>query len=386
MAVSVLQNPSSPNASNNNLVYTLSSSLANEPQFRYVIDVYENGSSELLTRLKTYPNISGNTNVDVGRELNDRIEYDYNWKATGSVDPVTAVKTFNLRFGEEYGTTISSGRTIYTGSLDYPIKVFPGTVYKNEETISPQFGSNILSNTPEAYFQPPYEDLLYLGYDDYHTITLYDPSATVTVYVNGPSPTNFTVSANAFGTVGVGPQNLKDYGISEASVNTAYRITTVVGSITYSLFLPTYTNYEAFVGCSTEYTRFAWINHYGFWDYYNVFNPLRKTSQVNRSLYERPFVRYEDSIASYDISNRGNTQYKTDYIDTFSTTTNYLTKEMSQWLTEMFNSPEVYIQKDGEFIPIIITNTNEQVNMNSSRNKLFQYEIQFKYANQRQSR
>jgi hypothetical protein len=95
-----------------------------------------------------------------------------------------------------------------------------------------------------------------------------------------------------------------------------------------------------------------------------VYNPLRSDNQVDRSIYERSFVRYEDSIGSYNISNRGNTQYRTEYDKRYIITTDFITKETSQWLTELFESPEVFIQQNGDFVPINITNTTIRWNMN----------------------
>ena len=137
---------------------------------------------------------------------------------------------------------------------------------------------------------------------------------------------------------------------------------------------------------TTDYTRFAFINQYGFWDYYNVYNPLRRLTNVDRSLYDRTFVRYEDSQALYDITNRGNTQYKTEYTDSYEIVTDFIDKRMADWLTELFESPSVYIQKNGDFIPVNILNTTVDWNMNQYRQKLFQYTIQFKYANDRITR
>ena len=76
----------------------------------------------------------------------------------------------------------------------------------------------------------------------------------------------------------------------------------------------------------------------------------------------------------------------TQYTDTFSITTDYIDKYTSQWLTEMFFSNDVYIQNGNQFEPIIISNRSIDWNMNQYRQKLFQYEIEYKLANQRETR
>jgi len=126
MAVTVLQYPTSPNVTGTNLVYTLSSSNAIKPQFRYVTDIYSWPSQDYLTTIKTYTNLSLNTVLDVSRELGDRLEYDYNWDVTGSVQPVEAVKEFWIRFREEYAESVTGSITLYPPSADDIIEVFPG--------------------------------------------------------------------------------------------------------------------------------------------------------------------------------------------------------------------------------------------------------------------
>lgn len=422
MAVTVLQSPTTPNVTGTNLVYVLSSSNSSNPQFRYLTDVYESGSGDYITTIKTYPNISGSGILDVARELDDQLDYDLNWKVTGSVAPVDAVKTFDLRFGEEYALLYNSTPTIYTGSVSNYLKVFPGTVYKNEGSYNFNTssyvgtGSAYLTNYPgtQTLTEGPNKDYTYLvNSTDYLTVSIFQDNFQVPGYitlegqkvVNGVATgvlfdaITLTPPTGAFNTVGVGPQNLADFlpswktAIDDGDINLIYSLNDPGGFIIYINDLWDGIPATGLNGlkqpskqCTYEYTRFAFINQYGFWDYYNVYNPLRSNNQVDRSLYERTFVRYEDTFSNYNISNRGNTQYRTEYGKSYTITTDFLDKEMAQWLTEMFESPEVFIQLYGDFVPINIINTDIRWNMNTSREKLFQYDIEFKYANQPQPR
>lgn len=393
MAVTAIQSPTTPNITGTNLVYVLSSSLAGSPQYRFVTDIYESGSNDYITTLKTYPNISGLGVIDVARELDDQLQYDNFWKvATDGVTPTNAVKTFNLKFGEEYGTSISSSTTIYTGSSDNLLQVFPGKYNNNYDSFNFNTSSivsrnNILSNTPEALIDPSDEQRLYVGYDDYHTITILDEDNYIQANfydINGSSIAGIGFNNNpAFSTVGLGPQNMKDRGVSQATLDqTAYIQIEFTNQPKYTLTLPSYPSYP----CTDEYTRFAWINQYGFWDYYNVFTQLRRSTDIQRNTYDKTNVRYSDSIGGYNVTERGTKQYLTSYDDNFEITTDYLTKETADWVKEIFESDDVYIQSGSDFVPIIITNRDFAINNSTVRNKLFQYTIQFKYANKRESR
>ena len=55
MAITINQQPTSPNMSNNDLLYVLSSPLISQPQYQYVADVFISGSSTLVQRIKQQP-------------------------------------------------------------------------------------------------------------------------------------------------------------------------------------------------------------------------------------------------------------------------------------------------------------------------------------------
>lgn len=398
MAITALQKPTTPNVTNTNLVYTVESDNVNEPQFRYIFDIYNvpvSGPNTFVTRLKTYPNKEGKGIIDISRELGDQLEYDLNWKnVLEDTLPINGYKTYNILYGEQYAPTLDSTSSIYPNLEGDQIEVFQGTVYKNEgsynfNTSSIVDGTNILSNHPEAVYQPETEDYIWVNDSDYHTITilnedldsgvfLYEPDGTfISGYVLSP------FSSGSYATLGIGPQNLIDRGIPLATIQQAGRITIgSLGSPNYSIFLPGYEGHP----CGDDYTRFAFINEYGTWDYYNVYNPLRKSSNVERNTYDKTFVDYSSNTSNYNISNRGTTQYRTEYSDTYQITTDYLSKPTAQWLTELFKSPEVFIQSGSNFIPIVMTQSSIEWNMNQFRQKLFQYEIEFQYANQPQTR
>lgn len=451
MAVIITQNPAEVNAAYTNLIYGMYSANSDEPQFRFVVDVYYSGSNDFVTQFKAYPSpqtggpTTDSTFLDVSRELQDFLDYDQYWTITGSLNPVESSKEFELRFGEEYGTSISSSRTIYTGSTVQELELFPGRVFKNSGGYSFPIddytgsGSSIFSNDPATVTTtafPPTGSIFLDNSADYRTVTLYSDDAgtpnsidirygymqtgskgsETILNITNPTAVNFT-------SFGVGPKNLAEYdstfssSLAAGTVNYYYTTDDPGGFVTYINDLwdgiPTLINgnfpYNVYKSCGSnspyrfnslnEYTRFSWINQYGFWDYYNVYNALKQTTDIDRSYYHQSFVKYglPGGASTYETYNRGLNQYKTEYRDTFEIQTDYVTKEYADWLTELFESPEVYVQgfidhdKDSKvsypyYVPINILNTSVQWQLKDNREKLFQYTIRFKYANDRQSR
>ena len=433
MAVTVLNSPTTPNVTKTKLVYTISGSNINQPQYQYVTDIYESGSTTLLTRLYTYPNLQGSGIVDIARVLDDNLDYDNFWQVTGSLDPVQAVKTFDIRFGEAYGSSISSSVTIYTGSTSNYIEVFPGIVDANAGTFNFDTGSFYLSSGGNNYltYSPNFAPVsassaakeataILANSDDYMSVTSLqdlDPGGAPYIRIYGYRIDNgiidnssvttvnllYTNPTGKFNTLGIGPQNLYDFSSFWRSQVALYDLNCYQSTFDPGAFVvyikdkwdgvPTKLNQGEFSvittptkPCNDEYTRFAFINKLGFWDYYNVYNPTRRVTDVDRKIYDQNYVDYSSIQSIYSSSKRGETQYNTGYTDVYDITTDYIDKPTADWLTELFDSPNVYIQKDGNFIPIVITNISYDWNMSENRTKLFQYTIQYQYANKRYDR
>ncbi len=214
--------------------------------------------------------------------------------------------------------------------------------------------------------------------DDYGTISIYNDQGTYisqsfynTGYFSNTSvlvdQQNFTSTGTYFNAVPISSSEQWNY--VDVNISSSY------GTETY--------RYEVSeTNCHREKVRFAFINKLGAWDYYNNYNPVKQTIDVIREQYTAPRVDYSSRTPSYDIERRGLTNYHSSVDDSFTLQTDYLDKTTANWLEELIESPEVYIQRNGEFIPIIILNSTYTANTNQARQKLFQYTIEFIPSNQ----
>ena len=434
--------PTTPNVAYTRLGCMVASLDTTAPQYQFVMDVYESGSAEYIVRMVQTPdNITQNAQYpdriifDPSRIFQGELDFDNNWKVTGSIQPVNSVKTFELKVGEQYGTSPSSSITVYPNQDSMSIEVFPGVVNPVENDRSTPFinlwdfntssydgGGNVfLTNCPSAQAANPVPDgdeAYLMNSTDYFTVTSlkenYFTSGVIEiagVYVeNGIQSiitSSYITAADGLGeftTWGFGPQNLADWStgwadlISSGSINALYTYNDPGGICIYINNLwdgigSTIGNLNLagapFKQCSDEYTRFAFINKYGFWDYYNIYNPVRTTTALERKNYNKP--QLVSGIAGY-TSNRYSgwgTGYEQFYLrstDTYSIDTDYITEETANWLEELLESPEVYLQEGSDFVPIVLTNSSYEHNNSTSRNKLFQYTIEWVYANPRRSR
>ena len=362
MAITINQQPTSPNMSNNDLLYVLSSALISQPQYQYVADVFISGSSTLVQRIKQQPNPSGKAVFNVGQILTANLESDNVWKTDVFTTSTNCNKNFIVRFGEQYGTSVSSSVTLYTGVspqaagepaktgseyyvitdglVDYPDATtdfnFSSGSYYFEELVDdiPFTHSFALSTAPKTQS---------LREGDYATISFYNGNADgeadstqaqdifsmqVSQFdINGVSGTNqFITSSILRGTpasgiiwsnptvvdsqtnkttlvhLPVGYQNLTDNGVVWDSDVAYYTI------VVHPQATDGFTN-EAGIWDSLRYNinsgncdysgqRFAWKNEFGVWDYYNFTLQSDESNSVERLGFEKTNIPYNTSTTS----------------------------------------------------------------------------------------
>jgi len=376
MAITILQEPTSYNVTGTPLVYTLSSSNQNEPQFRYITDIYEQGSSTMLTRLVSNKNLSGNTNINVSSILNDYLDYDYNFKTSLSGFTNNS-KNFTIEFGEQYGTSLDGPVTNYTASAtDTLFYVSKGQLDYSQNYQKDGFNWDPSIGDPTGYIMSNSPATQSFSPDEYLTLSFVDTTATVNYYETGSLAYTRTIGSPVYYTLGISPLNFN----TEPIIQNADVITVEVNSGSISK------RYELDTDCRDDSLRIAFINKYATWDYYTIHNPVRRITQIDKQVYEIGSTKLNEEQTTFNVSNRGITQYFTDYKDEFEITTDSLTATESQWLRELFTSTEVFIQSGTDMIPINILNTSETISNNTARNKNYQYTIRYQYANIREPR
>jgi hypothetical protein len=115
---------------------------------------------------------------------------------------------------------------------------------------------------------------------------------------------------------------------------------------------------------------------------------------VERKSYTKPFQIYDQQDSQYGLTTRGEKQFSSILTEQFTSTTDYVSKKTADWLTQLFDSNNVYLQipdnvndgflereYDAGFRPIIINNVNYRWQENKFRNKTFQFTIDWSFAN-----
>jgi hypothetical protein len=441
----ILGLPEENNAVINTLPLVLYSENVREPQFKYVLDVYNaNDMSQRLTRIKLASNANFNGGVgtiDLAPLVRDYLSYDKPWYTSGSTFTQNInANRFNFIGGEEYAPT-PSGSTVVRdglgnigepavtcsqnnlflivneydeGSYDWDFEAYAGRVLSN----NPNRGNDRVTGVEKkASFGTPIYD------NDWDTLTFIDNisgsqaiefnSIEITVYSGSTTIAyeDILVTAsvdnnqNMLRYIGSGPNNLK---ATSSNLRNAF----LTGSWTsYNVYTDITVKNNAEdrfsdhwyynAGCQNyDRVRFAFINKFGTWDYYNIDLPLSKQTQIKpRKTVTRTHFQSQDLYAVdfsgsvpilvgdiYDINSRGLDNYYAQPSDEFLIASDWLDEDEANWLTELSDSPDVYVQIGKTFQPVNLTSVTYNWKTNKRGQKVFKYDIEYKLSNQRTAR
>ena len=231
-------------------------------------------------------------------------------------------------------------------------------------------------------------------------------------YGDGTIPSNNT----AVITAGVGPQNISSftyidglttnnfvldplcsyYFVQTVAYNPGTCLATHTGytdeSIHYPQMFRIYGRGAAFANTPCldyDHMQFSWLNSFGFRDYFTFTKKNVRSTRRRANNYLDGTADYNSSNYNTQPGNRGYTTYSQEIQESFTATTNYLTDEQADYLEGLFNSPDVRVRL-GQSAPGVgyeqyffganITSTS-WTERSFRKDKLFQYEIKFKLAN-----
>jgi len=395
MAVSFISTPTTPNGTQATIVYSLTG-LSLEPQAKYICDVKDETGTTQLVRIKQPSNESNFGVFEISDVLHDYTDWDEVWTTPTIVSSSNNnTKTFSIEFGEEFGTSPSSSLIVSESQVSQSLTVYPAV----EELVSGlnwQSGSyynDFLSNSPatQSVRLEDYGTLSHFNLEDSfvenYRVTIFDESNSILAqkfFTNTYSGSN-DVEASRLVHYPYGPQNfINEVSLGPVFSNSNWSYYTVVANQNEGD-----RRFERLNSCIEENgTRFAFINKVGTWDYYTANLTKVETQTYNQDTFEQEFVNYStsDGSVAFDKSRRGTTIYNKTIQKNFGAQTDWLTTEESEWLLELFQSPSVYVQYEGGFVPVIITNTSAERKSNPRGQKLFTYRINYQYANKPKSR
>lgn len=444
MAITLQQQPTTPNGGFADLIYVATSTNQNQPQFQFVTTIQATGSSDIVT-LKQQPNPSGKAVFNLGPIVSSLVDYDTPWKTPFIQSASFSGKSILTTFSEEFGTSLSSSVSIVNTITGSKVYIIPAVVEPDSGgfnfPVSSYFTASATPNSLNEVYSLQHaltDSPLTQSIRDteYQTIAMFNGNFDVSdtnaqdifyiqVSVFNESGTNiqnfdwFNLNSGSIhggprtddndefqdagifdgqtdGTnllyIAVGPQNFIDAGTPLTSSWYIYSLS-VFGQESAGVESSTgrYAQYwfeKQTAECGYTGTRFAFINDFGVWDYYTFPFADTITDTMVRSEFTQTFVDYSTNSngVPYNISRRGSKVFNQDYTQNRVAESGYLTQAEADWLRQLVESPEVFIQLGEEFLPIVITDSDFTFKTNPRTQKLYRLTLAYKMANQKRSR
>ncbi len=126
----------------------------------------------------------------------------------------------------------------------------------------------------------------------------------------------------------------------------------------------------------------SFVNQYGVKDYYTFDRRNTYSQSINRNNYNQMLGSWSDSAFTIDQHGRGTRTFSTAIQTNMQLNSYWMDDAESAWLEELFTSPHVQIHYDGLWHPAVITSNSYQQKTNT-RDGLFQHTLNIQFANQK---
>lgn len=348
--------PQDYSSAHGDLVYTAYDSVkANDtttyPNYKYVCDVYIAGN--LIVRLKAFPNPINKRGIfNVGMVVRNYVSALFN-PTTNAVKAQEFSSFFaatQCKFGEEYADTLYTN--IITDSVRNFYNHYNGRLVGGY-TILPNYTDKFASNRPGA------TNVLLTSL---YAFVPYFPTTTGSITVNFKaydSAGNQLATANTTITPS-GANYLQQLNVSPAAINAVAANTITAAAAYYTVTIGTQV-YRFNIVCEPRYTPYTlhFLNQLGGYESFVFQKASKKTVDITKkSFTQLGYIINADGTMTYyngQVLNDNKIVFYGDVMEKKVINTDYVSEGTINWLGELVKSPQVYLEQDGYFIPVIVS-------------------------------
>jgi hypothetical protein len=378
MAITNLAFPSGSPTVQDTLWHVFNTNITGQPDYKYVVDLYVGGTQQV--RVKLYPEPSnGRGYFDAGPIVRNTMTYE--WLAPKEELIVSEPnvsgqvgQTYQYRIGEEYsGTTylnLASGNvTAYNWTAPlFKRKVNDISTYTNLFfTNRPQ---NIKASLGDNIFIPAKDinKLLVVAYNQNNQLI----GTIINDFVTTRSFIELNIGSTALNKISPIITSATKYYQVPIEETKYYTRVLAAGAIVEGLTclidknaaLGNDNNLRIDLDCNLKYDSYNlhFMNHLGMFDTAKFGLVSRLSMDVTRKGYQkRDYTLGSSSVSYYDSSNKYvaskvNYLNKKDY--TYKLTMDAPTDAEYEWLAELIDSPQIFMEVEGYYYPVSLKNTN----------------------------
>jgi hypothetical protein len=367
MAITNLGYPSGSPSVQDTLWHIFDSSITST-DLKYVVDLYVGGVQQV--RVKIYPEpLSGIGYFDAGPIVRNTMTYQWltpKEQLLVSLPNVSGqvAQTYQYRIGEE----ASGVTTLNLASGNVTAYNWTAPLFKRKVSDISVYNGKAFTNRPNE-INLGLGDNLYIGAKDVSSVSV------ATYNFNNALITSVNLSLTslrAFAQLNIGPNAL----------NTTYGSALISSSVKYYLVTIGTSVFRVNMKCNPKYESFNlhFMNHLGVFDTAIFDLASRLTMDVQRKSFEQRDYSFAPTSVTYFDTNKKYNDSKVNFLNVkdhgYKLTMDAPTDAEYEWLAELIDSPQVFVEIDSYYYPVIIKNNNyEYSKYVNNRLRVFEVEI-----------
>ena len=392
MAITFHTQPQLFTPGSNPVVWTFSSDETAQPNFSYIVEVYVNSILHSTHQVFPQNGIYAKFNAsEIARGL----------LSSPLILDGTLVTLYNSAFDyytitvyEQYGTPpaieasdSSNLQYVFNAALRHQDFVNWDYMNYNVSTFNPIAGISYLTSWPRTYkYLCGLNEKVFLGFftDDSNVdvnIRLYNAANSLIVSSLGNS-----IAFQELNVIDASPQNIiNNTAITSGDFSTCVYYTFRTNATGGGPYIRATEYFKIYI--DTECQRYPsrrlhWLNKFGVWDSFTFDLVSTDSTKVEGNRYEKEKGIWEDENYVYPLYQGEGTTFSKRAEDTLTLNSDWIKQDVQQWLVrELYESPSVYLESDGNFEPVNVTNATYKLKV-SRRDGLIQelVEIQRTYS------
>ena len=395
MAITIQSSPAPYSSMHDDLWFVSSSTNIGELAFKFVYDVYVNGSQVSRTKVYPSPSAEGSYGVFNASPMVRSFVTNY-FEPSGSSILVSSndkIKVDSqIRVGEEY---VSGGSLITTSNLasgalaayNYYPPLFADILFVNNNTplvLSDYYDNLLLENFTDDWITERETEKITIEYGDNFYATYFKITAgTYNAFIDVLNEAGSVIDTVSGGITFTGEMNL--FNCQAGHINTfAGRTLVTEDTYGYNVYLKRGVaisrKLQFIQKCYPKYRQYNlhFLNRLGGWDTMKFALVNKRSTELQRASYRRNEWQLSgnamSNIDSYNKYNETTLNYAIQHKDKFHLISDWVSEQDYEWLAQLFASTIVYMEVQGAYFPVTISSTNYEYKLETS-DKLFNFEI-----------
>jgi len=395
MAITIQSSPAPYSSMHDDLWYVSSSTNSGQTSFKFVYDVYVNGSQVSRTKVFPSPSAEGSYGVFNASPMVRSYVTNY-FEPSGSSILVASndkIKVNSeIRIGEEY---VSGGNLITTTNLvsgalsayNYYPPLFADVLFVNNNTplvLSDYYDNLLLENFTDDWLTERDAEKITIEYGDNFYATYFKvTSGTYSAWIDVINESGSIIDTASGGITFSGEMNL--FNCQAGHINTfAGRTLITENTYGYNVYLKqgvaVSRKLQFIQKCYPKYKQYNlhFLNRLGGWDTMKFALVNKRSTEVQRASYRRNDWQLSGNtmtnIDAYNKYNETTLNYAIQHKDKFHLVSDWVTERDYEWLAQLFASTITYMEVQGAYFPVTISSSNYEYKLETS-DKLFNFEI-----------